>query len=67
MSDLLAQAIAAHGCRSPKSASELNVIHVTSYTASPYVIHFKCAPDFGERQVFEVWLGLDYTPPAAPE
>jgi hypothetical protein len=33
-----------------KTPQQLNVIHVTCYTTSSYVIHFKCVPNFGEGQ-----------------
>ena len=31
-----------------KTPQRPNIIQVTSYTTSSYVIHFKCAPNFGE-------------------
>jgi hypothetical protein len=31
-----------------KTPQRQNIIQVTSYTTSSYVIHFKCAPNFGE-------------------
>jgi alpha-L-fucosidase len=37
----------------------VNLIHVTCYTTSLYVVHFKRAHNFGEGQLLEVgaWLG----------
>jgi hypothetical protein len=35
---------------SAQTPQRLNVIRVTRYTTHPYVIHFKCAPNFGEAQ-----------------
>jgi hypothetical protein len=34
-----------------KTPQRPNIIQVTSYTTSSYVIHFKCAPNFGEPVV----------------
>jgi hypothetical protein len=36
-----------------KTPQRPNIIQVTSYTTSSYVIHFKCAPNFGEPQGLE--------------
>lgn len=37
-----------------QNSAGLNVIPVTCYTDSLYVIHFKCPPNFGEVQVLSV-------------
>jgi hypothetical protein len=45
-----------------KTPQQLNVIHVTCYTTSSYVIHFKCVPNSGEGQ-----LGGHVLRPASPK
>ena len=41
-------------CASPKLRNGLNVMHVTCYTISLYLIDFKCAPNFGEAHHFRL-------------